>query len=70
MVQKSGAWYSRNGERIGQGRETARTWLKNNPAVAEELYQLLLDKHLPKRTVGEESAAGDKKSAAAEKRPS
>jgi recombination protein RecA len=57
LIQKSGAWYSRDGERIGQGRETARTWLRDNPAIAEELYNVLLDKHLPKRTVGEESAA-------------
>ncbi|HWG67649.1 MAG TPA: recombinase RecA, partial [Rhodanobacteraceae bacterium] len=31
LVEKSGAWYSYNGERIGQGKENARQWLKDNP---------------------------------------
>ncbi|KJS26275.1 MAG: recombinase RecA, partial [Hyphomonadaceae bacterium BRH_c29] len=30
-------WYSYNGERIGQGREKARTFLKENPAIADEI---------------------------------
>lgn len=37
MVEKSGSWYSYNSTRIGQGRENARQFLKDNPAVAEEL---------------------------------
>ncbi|RTZ60869.1 MAG: recombinase RecA [Gammaproteobacteria bacterium] len=37
LVEKSGAWYSYNGDRIGQGRDNVRAWLKENPAVAEEL---------------------------------
>src|SRR5579863_93167 len=37
LVEKSGSWYSFGGERIGQGRETARTFLLDNPAVAGRL---------------------------------
>jgi recombination protein RecA len=33
IVEKSGAWYSFDGERIGQGRENVRTFLKNNPDI-------------------------------------
>ncbi len=34
IVEKSGAWYSYNGDRIGQGRENAKTFLKENPEIA------------------------------------
>jgi recombination protein RecA len=37
IVVKSGAWYSYNGEKIGQGRENAKIYLKENPAVLEEI---------------------------------
>ena len=37
IVDKSGAWYSYKGERIGQGKDNTRNWLKENPAVAEEI---------------------------------
>src|SRR5271163_505845 len=37
IVEKSGSWYSYGGERIGQGRETARAFLVENPAVADRL---------------------------------
>ena len=37
VIQKSGSWYSYNGTRIGQGRENARAFLKDNPEVAEEV---------------------------------
>jgi recombination protein RecA len=33
VVEKSGAWYSYAGERIGQGRENVRTYLKDNPEI-------------------------------------
>lgn len=39
IVEKSGSWYSYNGERIGQGRENAKTFLRNNPAIADEIEQ-------------------------------
>ncbi|TVR01477.1 MAG: recombinase RecA [Deltaproteobacteria bacterium] len=37
VVDKSGAWYSYNGERLGQGRENAKTFLTENPAIAREI---------------------------------
>ena len=37
IVEKSGAWYSYDGERIGQGRENAKIYLKENPEIALEI---------------------------------
>lgn len=37
IIDKSGAWYSYGGERIGQGRENARLFLRDNPAVRAEI---------------------------------
>jgi recombination protein RecA len=37
LIEKSGAWYSYKGERIGQGREAARDYLKHNPGAAREI---------------------------------
>lgn len=39
IIQKSGAWFSYNDAKIGQGRENAKQFLKENPAVAEEVEQ-------------------------------
>ncbi|WP_112180910.1 MULTISPECIES: recombinase RecA [Paraliobacillus] len=39
IVLKSGAWYSYNEERLGQGRENAKLFLKENRALADEIYQ-------------------------------
>ena len=37
IVEKSGAWYSYNGEKIGQGRENAKLYLENNPNIMDEI---------------------------------
>ena len=37
IVEKSGAWYSYNGSKIGQGKDNTRIWLKENPEVAQEI---------------------------------
>ena len=37
VVEKSGAWYAYNGERIGQGRENAKRFLQENPGLADEI---------------------------------
>ena len=37
IINKSGAWYAYNGEKIGQGRDNAKKYLKENPAVFEEI---------------------------------
>jgi recombination protein RecA len=39
IVEKSGAWYSYNGERIGQGRENVKKFLKENPDIFNGMYQ-------------------------------
>ena len=44
IIEKAGSWYSFNGDRIGQGRENVKDYLKNNPDVLEEIEQILLDK--------------------------
>ena len=43
IVEKSGSWYSYNGERIGQGKDNTRKWLKENPAVAGEIEARVRD---------------------------
>jgi recombination protein RecA len=37
VVEKSGAWFSYDSQRIGQGRENAKTFLKNNPDMANKI---------------------------------
>ena len=44
IVEKSGAWFAYKGEKIGQGRENAKLFLKENPALLEELVTLLRKK--------------------------
>ena len=41
IIEKSGSWYSYNTERIGQGRENAKTFLKENPEIANEIEGLI-----------------------------
>ena len=57
LVEKSGAWYGYNGERIGQGKENARQWLKDNPAVAKDLEAKLREKFVPGLVIGDEASA-------------
>jgi recombination protein RecA len=53
IVVKSGAWYAYNGEKIGQGRENAKQYLKDNPAVMAEIEKKVRD-HYGLNKVGEE----------------
>ena len=47
VVNKSGAWYSYNGERIGQGRENVKIFLKDHPEICEEIEkQVRIQYHL------------------------
>jgi recombination protein RecA len=39
IVEKSGAWYAYKGEKIGQGKDNTREFLKDNPAIAQEIEQ-------------------------------
>jgi recombination protein RecA len=43
IVEKSGAWYAYNGEKIGQGRDNAREFLRENPALAYEIENKVRD---------------------------
>ena len=43
IIQKSGAWYSYNDERVGQGRENAKLYLKENTALRQEVMQKIRD---------------------------
>ena len=54
IVEKSGAWYSYNGERIGQGKDNAREFLKQNPDMAIEIENKLREKFgVNARQIGE-----------------
>ena len=44
LVRKSGAWYTYEGDQLGQGKENARTFLRDNPDLADELEKRLKDK--------------------------
>ena len=37
VVEKSGSWFSHDGQRIGQGRENAKTYLKEHPDVGDQI---------------------------------
>lgn len=41
IVEKSGSWYSYKGEKIGQGKDNARIFLKDNPKISNEIEQLV-----------------------------
>lgn len=45
IVQKSGAWYSYNEERLGQGRENAKVFLKENEAIRQEIQDKIRAHH-------------------------
>ena len=61
IIEKSGAWFSYNGERIGQGRENAKNFLKENPKAAAEIERairanagLIVEKMLANPDAGED----------------
>lgn len=56
LIEKAGAWYSYNGDKIGQGKEKVRTFLKDNPDIADTIEQTLRDKLLTKPDVKNDSA--------------
>lgn len=58
IVDKSGAWYSFNGDRMGQGRENAKQFLKENPATFAQIEnQIRAHYELPISTQAETAAA-------------
>jgi recombination protein RecA len=46
IVEKSGAWYSYGGTRIGQGRDNARNYLKDNPDTAHKIESEIRSRHM------------------------
>ena len=57
IVEKSGAWFSFQGERIGQGRENAKAYLEQHPELMEKLERMILQKNNIKPTGPEPVAA-------------
>ncbi len=60
IIDKAGAWYSYQGERIGQGKDNARNYLKEHPELAETIERQIRAKHLGEaqaETSGEEAPA-------------
>jgi recombination protein RecA len=57
IVDKSGAWYSFNGDRIGQGKDNARQFLREHPDIAATIEDQVRAKLLPTKGVVEEPAA-------------
>ena len=45
IVDKSGAWYAYKGEKIGQGKENAKAFLRDNPTIKEEIEQKVRESH-------------------------
>ncbi|MBW2541881.1 MAG: recombinase RecA [Deltaproteobacteria bacterium] len=60
IVEKSGSWYSYNDERIGQGRENARQFLKDNPDVREQLANAVYSAKGLKRLVRVDAESAEK----------
>lgn len=56
LVEKSGSWYSYNGERIGQGKENARSFLEQHPETAREIEAKIREKLLPDTKVAKGEA--------------
>ena len=65
IVEKSGAWYSYNGSKIGQGKEKSKEYLKENPAIRDEIerkiLELLMPLKYPKQEVKAKAEAKPKK---------
>ncbi|HEY8080033.1 MAG TPA: recombinase RecA [Labilithrix sp.] len=59
IVEKSGAWYSFGGERIGQGRENAKTYLEQHPQLMDKIEAMILAKHNIKRSPNAATPAAD-----------
>ncbi|WCE03271.1 recombinase RecA [Pseudoxanthomonas sp. JBR18] len=59
IVDKAGAWYSYGSERIGQGKDNSRTYLRENPEVAAKLEAELRQKFEPAEVAGRENVEGD-----------
>ena len=59
IIVKSGAWYAYNGDKIGQGRENSKTYLRENPLVCEEVEAKVREKFQLDGTAEETDAEGE-----------
>jgi recombination protein RecA len=59
VVEKSGAWYSYGDERIGQGRENAKQFLKDNPEMALEVEDKIRASHGLEFGASDDTASDD-----------
>ncbi len=59
IVEKSGAWFSFGGERIGQGRENAKSYLEQHPQLLDKLEAMILAKHNIKARGASAAGAAD-----------
>ncbi len=66
VIDKTGAWYSFRGERIGQGKENVRGFLKDHPERAAEIERLVRAKVLPVESEGRPAAESEKRPAVEE----
>ncbi len=69
IIEKSGSWFSFKGERIGQGRENAKDYLKEHPEVMAEIERQVLEKHGVKSSAPPVQAVPDLEEEGQEKRP-
>jgi recombination protein RecA len=69
IVEKSGAWFSFGGERIGQGRENAKLYLEQHPEAMDKIEALILAKHGIKRSGAPATASNGVEEKAAKKAP-
>ncbi|MEN7344162.1 MAG: DNA recombination/repair protein RecA, partial [Pseudomonadota bacterium] len=65
IVDKAGSWYSYNGDRIGQGKENVREFLKTNPEIAADIEARIRAALLPDPTAIVDEDAADEASAEA-----
>jgi recombination protein RecA len=65
LIEKAGAWYSYNGDRIGQGKDNVRNWLKSNPETAAEIERKIREQLLGKPDNREEGAETEESNAGA-----
>ena len=61
IINKSGAWYAYNGDKIGQGRENAKTYLSTHPEVMEEIEAKVRAHYKLDGAAGEEELAAEQK---------
>ncbi len=59
IVEKSGAWYSYNSQRIGQGRENAKVFLKENQAISQEIEKILRSDEEDKNKISDNENVAD-----------